>query len=291
MDKNKIKYLRHLSQIIFFVVTVVLVTGGVCALTTNLGNIPLGIACPVGATQIVATGQLLTGILVATAILLIAILIIGNYFCGWICPIGSLIETFDKIVAKISTKREGNKKSGRFVKLGVLGGALGGSLAVGFPSFCPICPIGTVCRSYRPVQGFMAGLELLILAPVVTLGIITRRFYCKHLCPVGGFLGIFHKFSYFKKRLPAGSDCIECNNCVEACQMDIPILKETIDKVKEDSRIKSITKETGKDFSALIKNPPAEHKEKIEEVFSEHEDITSKECIMCYECTNACPVN
>lgn len=139
--------------------------------------------CPLGGLQTLVTGQvdaahfLLTG--VALLLFLAPIFLLGNFFCGWICPLGAIIDGFDKAVARFLRKVEAkrtermlnnkakavkNSSSGNVVcpacPLGrlltnrfgsavansVIVSSLVGSAIFKFPVFCSICPIGITTR-------------------------------------------------------------------------------------------------------------------------------------------------
>jgi polyferredoxin len=54
------------------------------------------------------------------------------------------------------------------------------------------------------------------------------RFFCKYLCPMGGFLGLVAKIS--PSRIQRNADvCINCNLCTKVCSMNIDVAKvETV---------------------------------------------------------------
>jgi len=56
--------------------------------------------CPVGGVQVLLTGKVTTLLLLPTImaliLFLIPIFVLGNVFCGWLCPLGTLIDGFDK---------------------------------------------------------------------------------------------------------------------------------------------------------------------------------------------------
>jgi len=145
--------------------------------------------CPVGGLQTLLTSQAAASYilptLVALLLFLIPIFILGNVFCSWTCPVGTLIDSFDKAVSKwlpkIDAKRQQRLlrdkekrkisamvQSGSTVNLlgvcpncfvgkvfgdkhvnlanGVLVTSLIGSAIFRFPIFCTLCPIGVVTR-------------------------------------------------------------------------------------------------------------------------------------------------
>ena len=75
-----------------------------------------------------------------TAVLpIILTVLLGRFFCGWICP-GRWI--FNRGPAA-------NSKPGRtrtWMQRAVIGGVIGASFLCHTPVFCVICPAGVVCR-------------------------------------------------------------------------------------------------------------------------------------------------
>jgi ferredoxin-type protein NapH len=154
-------------------------TQSVCSVwTSSFGNTNPGgwVLCPVGAAQIMVTGDFTIGVIVAMFLFLIPIFILGNFFCSWVCPIGTMVDSFDKGVEKFLPKIEAkrakraqvrwqnksdehgkhgssivcpscplgkvlSKKPGVLAN-GVLASALVGSAVLKFPVFCTVCPIG-----------------------------------------------------------------------------------------------------------------------------------------------------
>ncbi|MBN1497653.1 MAG: 4Fe-4S binding protein [Spirochaetes bacterium] len=72
----------------------------------------------------IAERVLIPGILYASAVLVLT-LIIGRFFCGWLCPLGALLDLLSYIIMKIKKlfrikKREAEPHPLRFLKYGVL---------------------------------------------------------------------------------------------------------------------------------------------------------------------------
>lgn len=140
------------------------------------------IVCPLWAVQTLIAGQVLIADIVSTIVAMllffILIIVLGNMFCGWVCPVGTIIDSFDKLVTKflpkvdlkrversmrdkeLRAKRQSQSSNiicpscpiGRFagrygvVANGVIVSSFVGSAALGFPVFCAICPIGISTR-------------------------------------------------------------------------------------------------------------------------------------------------
>jgi hypothetical protein len=137
---------------------------------------------PIWALQsFLAGGEAITEVLPvigAMLLFIVPIFVLGNMFCSWICPTGTVIDSFDKVVEKslpkVDAKRVERSKrnketrakrqtqssnplcptcplgrlSGRYglVANGVLVSSLVGSAALKFPVFCAVCPIGISTR-------------------------------------------------------------------------------------------------------------------------------------------------
>ncbi|MFB3896559.1 MAG: 4Fe-4S binding protein [bacterium] len=59
----------------------------------------------------------------------------------------------------------------------------------------------------------------LIILLVLGATILTPRFWCRYLCPLGAMLGWFGKWSPIKRRVNQ-EKCIECQKCVRQCRTD-----------------------------------------------------------------------
>ena len=181
--------------------------------------------CPVGGLQALLTGKvigpLLFSTLIALFLFLIPIFLLGNVFCGWFCPLGTIIDGFDKGVERLMPKtnlkreerikRNREKKTknntficptcplGRFlanknaaVANGVLVSALVGSAILRLPLFCSICPIGISNRgmfhlkSLTAITGKMMPIIIeLWLIPVIAVLASSRekRYWCRKIRP------------------------------------------------------------------------------------------------------------
>ena len=49
---------------------------------------------------------------------------------------------------------------------------------------------------------------------------IIHRPFCKYICPLGAFYGLFHKVGFLKLNC-SESDCISCGACIQTCKMQV----------------------------------------------------------------------
>jgi len=223
------------------------------------GNMSPGlwIMDPFGGLQVLLTGRVdhfrLIPVVVAILFFVILIVLLGNFFCSWVCPVGTIIDSFDKGIEKFFPKveakrnkrfrrrRQSNHKGqGRHLgcplcplhKLngvlanGILASALVGSAILKFPVFCAVCPIGIVSRGMfhfktmmTLTQTWMVWWLEMVSVPIVAvlLSLREKRYWCKHLCPVGAFLGAVGASNPFIKPRVKEKRCV-MKGCPEDCE-------------------------------------------------------------------------
>jgi ferredoxin-type protein NapF len=175
-----------------------------------------------------------SSLLFAGLILAICVLI-PRGFCGYLCPLGTLIDLFDWGIAS----RFSNLKipdNGWWVHLkyylltGVMIAALCGVLLSGFVSAIPVLTRGMLYL-FDPVQtGFMLGwhqvpsmhlghwFSIGLFLLVLGLGFLRPRFWCRYVCPSGAIFSLANVFRWNERKV--SPDCIHCNKCVTACPFD-----------------------------------------------------------------------
>jgi len=227
-------------------------------------NPGLWIVEPFGGLQVLLTGRVEPHYLIPTviAILIFAAIIIflGNVFCSWACPMGTLIDSFDIIVRKFLPKIEAERerrllqaKQGKeekkqtrraclicpmHMKLmgknevlakGITLFALIATIFLRYPAFCIFCPIGIVSRGMIHLKSIKTALAIkgkqltlwleMFTIPVLALllSLKERRYWCRHLCPVGVFLSAIGTFNPFFKPRVKENKCI-IYGCPENCK-------------------------------------------------------------------------
>ena len=160
------------------------ITQSVCIIwtTSSMTNIDPGawIVCPLGSFSSIISGMVdsfrIAPTLIAIFIFIILIILLGNVFCSWVCPLGTLVDSFDKSVEKFLPKIDA-KRSMRSIKskqkknehgthvvcpscvltrvlsskvgilaYGILGATFVSSFLFNLPVFCLICPMGIISR-------------------------------------------------------------------------------------------------------------------------------------------------
>jgi len=130
-----------------------------------------------------------------------------------------------------------------------------------------------------------AGWVLLIFLVILALELISRRFWCRNLCPLGALYALFSRFQVLKRRV--SPDCTDCGQCQSMCKMDaIP------DDFKLTSRrgfLASIT--TGLLSVGILKTAFLDRDLKgklIRPPGARPEPEFLDRCIRCHECVRVC---
>jgi NAD-dependent dihydropyrimidine dehydrogenase PreA subunit len=177
-----------------------------------------------GAFTLILTGSLLVKIAWSSFILLAATIVVAlvfrRVFCGKICAFGALQELFGRLgkamFRKSLTVPAAIDKPARYLKYLTLAAIVILSAVAGQLIIRPYDPWAAWNHllSVELISGFLVGLIILIVSLVGSL--LYDRFFCKYLCPMGGFLGLINRLGWFRvKRNDA--TCTHCMACNKAC--------------------------------------------------------------------------
>jgi MauM/NapG family ferredoxin protein len=177
---------------------------------------------------VVLAGGTIPGALVAGVALLALTLIFGRFFCGWICPLGTLQHLASWLFSPRSVRESLRVNRYRrwfalkyYVLAALLAAAVFASLQTGLLDPLSLLARGLAAGIWpmlpggRPVPGGWLATTLL-LAIVVASRFIPRLF-CRALCPFGALLGVFARFSLLRIYRRSES-CNACTLCTFACQ-------------------------------------------------------------------------
>ncbi len=194
-------------------------------------------ACPVGSFQAALTsgGQKNVPFYVLGFLLLFAVLL-GRFICGFLCPFGFVQDLLHKVKFKkweLPKKIDAPLRYLKYVVLAVFVVALPlfltNQFGIASPYFCKwICPSGTLFAglpllftnpSLRTLLGGLFALKLGILLVILLASLVVYRPFCKYICPLGAFYGLFNRLSLY--RLEVNENCIHCKKCTKACKMGV----------------------------------------------------------------------
>ncbi len=146
-------------------------------------------------------------------------LFLGRVFCGWICPINFLSSLVDRVF-----KRQGTKDQVVFPLWLIwfsLIGELMFSMIIGAPLFVFLSPPGLVGREIMMVVFFHTlALEGVIIVVVLALNLVTKRFFCRYLCPLGALLALLGARRRLIVKLEP-EKCKGCRRCGTVCPLGL----------------------------------------------------------------------
>lgn len=173
--------------------------------------------------------------LTCAAVILLVCVLIPRGFCGYLCPLGTLIDLFDWSFSR-RVKRFRVASDGWWVHIkyyllsGTLVAAMCGVLVSGYVAAIPVVTRGLlflgdpiqsgIGRGWHLVPQMHAGhaFSILLFAVILGLGFLQPRFWCKYVCPSGAVFSLGNLFRVTERKVE--STCINCNKCVEICPFD-----------------------------------------------------------------------
>jgi MauM/NapG family ferredoxin protein len=135
---------------------------------------------------------------------------LGRVFCGWVCPLGTLIDGIDSAAGvRVRFPRLRQIKNHILVLLLVLA-------AFGVAAAWLLDPLAWAGRLLAPLPDWIWSL-LVVLILAATVAVLGRRAFCRVLCPLGALLGWIASCSPFARTVSPA--CTACGRCVERCRM------------------------------------------------------------------------
>ena len=206
-----------------------------------------------GLTSMIASRTFLLSSALGLGVAIVLALVAGRFWCGWLCPLGTTLDlfTFKKthagklpdglrsikyglLLTLLVASFLGNLTLLFLDPLTILYRSLTSSIYPGlnqmvaavektlypFPVFQePISWLESVLRpALLPVlpQYFNQAVLLgLVFFGVIALNFLAPRFWCRYLCPLGGFLGMISKVAIFRRGV--GETCRNCSLCSRRC--------------------------------------------------------------------------
>ncbi|MDE6433093.1 MAG: 4Fe-4S binding protein [Lachnospiraceae bacterium] len=204
---------------------------GVCVPGLNCYSCPGAIAaCPLGSLQTALLSSKYKFPYYILGMLLLFGVVLGRCVCGFLCPFGLIQELLYKIPTKKLKKNKWTKRLSVLKYVILIVFVIGIPLIFAVPGFCKyICPAGTleggvflVAMNER-LQALIGGLfswKMAVLTVVLISAVFIFRSFCRFLCPLGAFYGLFYKVSMVGMKVDK-EKCNGCNACVFYCKLDV----------------------------------------------------------------------
>jgi polyferredoxin len=211
-------------------------------------------ADPLVAISYLLSHKAFTMLLLPGALMAMFSMILGRFFCGWICPLGTILDLITRHIPKKAPIGFLKSRFKYYLLFCLLFAALFNINLTGI-----LDPLAILVRAMTfflyPLFGYsirsawaslygligehrdygdfvfaflrdyllpfretfypLAFISLLLFAAIIFLERYEKRNWCRNLCPLGTLLGLLGKFSIFK-RLPSRL-CTDCKSCKDAC--------------------------------------------------------------------------
>lgn len=181
-------------------------------------------ACPIGALQHFAADHRVP--LYLGGVLGLVGLMTGRLSCGWLCPFGFVQD----LVHRLPVRKWSPPLQLPWLRFAVLG-----TLVFALPFFTAelwfskLCPMGTleagipwvlISSAVRNQAGSLFVLKVGILLLFLGWMAVTRRPFCRYVCPLGAIYALFNRFSLFRITSEPAA-CTDCKRCRAVCPVEI----------------------------------------------------------------------
>lgn len=184
----------------------------------------------------------------------------GRFFCGWICPLGTALDIFQRFFKTAGNAKNQKWEKLRYLKFALLTAAIilsifsihiwgyldplsifnrvltillyplatlgseSALLALTNLSFIED-PAYSIYDTFKlflmpEAQAFYQQVFGIAIFFIIIVGLekVTRRFWCRYLCPAGALLGFLSQFRFFERVV--GNSCPSCGICHSECKMN-----------------------------------------------------------------------
>lgn len=194
---------------------------------------------PLAGLSTVLAGRFVNAATLWWTVAIVAVcLLVPRGFCGYVCPLGTLIDAFDWLVGRRLRwfqLRDGGT-SGWWIQLryyllaAVLISSLFGVLLAGFVAAIPVLTRGLMFTAARLQLAIMKGpgqlapvgwtfyLSISLFLAVFLLSLFGRRFWCRCVCPSGALFSAANLLRIGQRKVD--KTCIDCHRCIEICPFD-----------------------------------------------------------------------
>jgi MauM/NapG family ferredoxin protein len=247
--------LRKVVQILALVLFLVFFVGSHAGrISGGLASLPFRLDPLIALSNLLASRAFLAGSALALITLGITLLA-GRVWCGWLCPLGTLLDLFS--LRRWRQRRWGLPDSLRQIKYVLLLLILFAAIFTNL-TLLVLDPLTLLTRTltvsvwpgldhvvtsleaalyqipflrpvvssfdpwvrpsiFPPIPHAYQGAVLFggIFVALIGLNLLAERFWCRYLCPLGGMLGLLSKGALLRRSVT--SECTHCGLCADSC--------------------------------------------------------------------------
>ena len=160
--------------------------------------------------------------------LVVATMLFGRVFCGWVCPMGTSQDAAHFVWRRRSSGSLVERLSSiRFwVLIVLIGAAVAGVNFAGWLD--PLVMSSRALHLGRDARldWTAAVVGWMLVGVVIGLVFFAPRFWCRTLCPLGAVLSLMARFTPYRRRV--GESCTECDECSAVCPIGQSRIKNSL---------------------------------------------------------------
>lgn len=179
------------------------------------------ISDPLAVVDFVSASRILLDVFLLTALIPIACtVLLGRIFCGWICPADLLFEVAGKLRSLAGIRTDVTFASMTKYVVLLAGGTA--ALLTGSQVFAEIYPPRIVgAELYLWITFGTVGAGAWFLLAIVAFEIfVSRRFWCRYLCPGGALYSALGRWRLLRLKVDR-SRCTDCRLCDRVCEFGL----------------------------------------------------------------------
>ncbi len=190
----------------------------------------LKLSDPLAVVSQIAAGLTVYWPFVLTALIPVAFtVVLGRFFCGWLCPATFLYELNTNLGAwlrraglRVGTRRFDKRFKYLALGLGIVISAVSGTVAMA--AIYPPAIIGREIYYAVALGGFGAGTAFFVLTLLFDL-LVTRRGFCRYLCPGGALYSLLGRYRAVRIQRIAQT-CNDCAKCNAICEFGLDPMRD-----------------------------------------------------------------
>jgi len=156
-------------------------------------------------------------------------LLLGRFFCGWICPATLIYELnsnlgiwLEKLGLRISHRRFDKRFKYGVLAVGLILSTVSGTVLMA--SIYPPAVIGRELYFSIALGGFGGGTVFFVITLLFDL-LVAKRGFCRYVCPGGALYSLLGRYRLLRIQRVV-ENCNDCGKCNAVCEFDLTPMRD-----------------------------------------------------------------